>query len=142
MKTMTKVFVAIAAVGLVACSGSKKNYANLTAHEWILDKVEHVDSASQIVIPQERELRMAFADSTQAVYGMAPCNGFFGPFTVDGDNMTIGSLATTMAYCPDMPFESAYLAWLKDVATYKATENTLTLRDANNKVTLYYIKKQ
>lgn len=142
MKTMIKALVALAAVGLVACGGSKKNYENLTAHEWILDKIEHTDSASQIVVPKGRELRMAFADSTKAVYGMAPCNGFFGPYTVDGDNITFGNLASTMAYCLDMPFESAYHAWLRDVATYNATENTLTLRDANNKLTLHYIKKQ
>lgn len=142
MKTMIKTLPVVAlALFMVACGGSKKNYENLTAHEWVLDKVEYADSASQIVIPGQKELKIMFADSNKMVYGVAPCNGFFGPFTVEGDNLSFGNLASTMAYCLDMPFESAYHGWLSTVKTYKATENTLTLRDGDNKLTLHYIKK-
>ncbi len=131
--------VAASALFAVACGGNK-NYENLTANEWVLDRVECADSASQIVVPDAKPLRMAFADSSKAVFGIAPCNGFFGPFVADGDNIKFGSMASTMAYCLEMPFEDAYHAWLRSVATYKATESTLTLKDADNKLTLYYVK--
>lgn len=142
MKTMIKTLPVLAlALFMAACGGSKKNYELLTAHEWVLDKVEFADSASQIVIPGEKDLKIMFVDSNKMVYGVAPCNGFFGRFDVDGDDITFGNLASTMMYCPEMPFESSYHAWLGTVKTYDATDNTLTLRDGDNKLTLHYITK-
>lgn len=142
MKIMMKV-LPVVALGLfmAACGGSKNNYQRLTAHQWKLDKVEVTDSTSKIAIPASKELTIAFSDSNKMVHGMASCNGYFGPYTVDGDKLSMGNLASTMMYCPDMPFESAYHAWLGAVDSYNATENTLTLRGGNNKVTLHYIKK-
>lgn len=144
MKTLPVVAIALF---MVACGGNKKNdtknYENLTANEWILSEVVFADSASQVVIPDSVELRMAFADSNKVVYGIAPCNGFFGPFTVAGtDSLSFGNLASTMAYCLDMPFESAYLASLNTITNYAATDSTLTLMDGGNKVTLVYVVKK
>lgn len=136
MKKIAKVLPVIAAAALmVACGGSKMNYENLVSQKWVLDKVEHSDSSAQITVPAN--LTIEFSDSSR-VFGRGPCNGFFGPYTVTDDNIKFGNLASTMAYCLQMPFESSYFGWLDKVATFKATEHTLTLRDADGKISLHY----
>lgn len=140
MKKMIKTLpVFVLVLFMVACGGGKKNYKKLTANEWVLEKVEFADSVEKIVIPGE--LAITFADSNNTVYGNAPCNRFFGGFTAEEETLAFGNIASTMAYCLEMPFESAYHAWLASVKTYEVNDEKLVLRDGDNKLVLHYKKK-
>lgn len=66
------------------------------------------------------------------VAGNAGCNSYSGAAEVDGDNLTIGPLASTMAFCaPEelMQQETAFLTNLQSATTYEIVDNQLILRD-------------
>jgi heat shock protein HslJ len=64
------------------------------------------------------------------ITGNAGCNGYFGPYTVDGNEITIGALGSTRMTCePEgvMQQEYQYLEMLDKVTTYAIEGNQLTL---------------
>jgi heat shock protein HslJ len=71
------------------------------------------------------------ADFTKAtIGGDGGCNEFNGPFTIDGDAITIGPLASTRRACADPAAgtqEQQYLAALELAKTYRVTGDTLEL---------------
>jgi heat shock protein HslJ len=72
------------------------------------------------------------ADGT--VNGSAGCNNFTGAYKVEGDNITIGPLASTRKACPEpgvMEQETAYLAALESAATLKIRGDQLELARAD-----------
>ena len=75
------------------------------------------------------------------VTGSAGCNSYSAPYKVTGDKLTItGPAATTRKACPQptMAQETAYLAALKDVATYKIDGDKLELRNAAGNLVASY----
>lgn len=66
----------------------------------------------------------------QDVSGDAGCNTFSGAYEVDGDEIAIGPLASTMKACPDEELqqqEADYLAALQLATTYTVTGTRLDL---------------
>jgi heat shock protein HslJ len=62
--------------------------------------------------------------------GNTGCNSFNGPYSVDGDSIEIGPLASTLAACPNEELqqqEQAYLAALERATTFEITGNRLDL---------------
>jgi heat shock protein HslJ len=78
------------------------------------------------------QLTLVFGDDG-TVSGSAGVNTFNGPYTVDGDAIEIGPLATTkMAGDPElMEQEQAYLKALEASTQWNLTRGTLELRDAD-----------
>jgi heat shock protein HslJ len=70
--------------------------------------------------------------------GSGGCNTFRASYTADATNLKFGPAASTMMACEDakMKQESAYLAALGTVATYKVDGTKLTLSDASGKAVL------
>lgn len=67
-------------------------------------------------------------DDEGKVYGDSGCNRFTGGYTVKGDRITIGPLASTMMYCEGkMDAEQSFLFKLQAAVSYKATEKKLKL---------------
>ncbi len=70
-----------------------------------------------------------------SVSGSASCNTFSGGYTLEGDQLTVGQLATTMMMCVEpegvMEQEAAFMAALQTTATYKITGDALELLNAN-----------
>jgi len=64
--------------------------------------------------------------------GDSGCNEFSGAYKIDGDQITIGPLASTMKMCSDpagvMDQEAQYLAALQSAANYQIEGNVLQLR--------------
>jgi heat shock protein HslJ len=76
------------------------------------------------------------------VTGSAGCNNYSAPYKVTGDKLTITSpAATTRKACPQptMQQETAYLAALKAVTTYKIDGNKLELRNAAGNLVASYM---
>jgi heat shock protein HslJ len=62
------------------------------------------------------------------------CNNYFGPFTEDGEKVTIGPLANTRMMCVEegvMEQEAMYMTALQAAATWSVDGSMLTLRDAS-----------
>lgn len=64
--------------------------------------------------------------------GTGGCNTFGGSYTIDGDTLTFGALASTEMACgdPQSGVESAYLEALSKVATFATDGTSLHLFDA------------
>jgi heat shock protein HslJ len=70
-----------------------------------------------------------FADGT--VSGSTGCNRFTATYTVDGDALEIGPVATTNAACPDDTGEREFLAALDRVEGWGVEGGELTLGDGD-----------
>ncbi|HRQ41315.1 MAG TPA: META domain-containing protein [Chloroflexota bacterium] len=78
-----------------------------------------------------------------ALTGSAGCNNYNASYTAEGDQISIGAVATTMMACeaPEgiMQQETAYLAAIELAMTYQISGNTLELRDANGALQASYV---
>jgi heat shock protein HslJ len=77
--------------------------------------------------------------------GNAGCNNYNGPYKVNGSQITIGPLASTMKACADpagvMDQEAQYLAALGTAATYQVENNVLELRTKDGALAANFSKK-
>lgn len=80
-----------------------------------------------------------------ALSGNSGCNDFNGPYKVNGDQITIGPLASTMKMCSDpvgvMDQEAQYLAALQSAAKYQIEVNVLQLRTKDDALAAMFNKK-
>jgi heat shock protein HslJ len=105
---------------------------------WLLDSYMDIDGNMTPRLPQTR-VTINFAEGE--VNGSAGCNNFFGPYTVDGNNLTIGPLGSTMMMCiqdDTATQETAYLANLGNVASYDIINNQLQLNNAEGNTILVF----
>lgn len=64
------------------------------------------------------------------INGFAGCNSFFGTYTLNGETLKIGPLASTRKMCAEhMAAESAFLQGLQSAERLTATALELTLKD-------------
>jgi len=79
------------------------------------------------------------------ISGNAGCNNYNGPYKVDGDQITIGPLASTMKMCSDpagiMDQEAQYLAALQSAANYQIEGNVLELRTKDDAMAALFKRK-
>jgi heat shock protein HslJ len=79
------------------------------------------------------------------VSGKSGCNTYNGPYTVTGNQIKIGPLASTMMACSDpagiMDQEQQYLAALATAATYQIEGNVLELRTSDGALAADFNKK-
>ena len=78
--------------------------------------------------------------------GSAGCNNFRGGYTVDGNAIAIGPLATTRMMCPTpegiMEQEAEFLAALESAATYQVDGQMLHLRTADDALAVTMVRRQ
>jgi heat shock protein HslJ/uncharacterized protein YraI len=72
--------------------------------------------------------------------GAGSCNTYTGSYTVNGSNLSIGSMMPTMKSCSaDVDAqEQAYFTALQSAATFELTGNQLVIRDAGSQEVLRY----
>jgi heat shock protein HslJ len=93
-----------------------------------------------LIAPTEgAELTATFSVDGE-VEGSSGCNRYSGPYTVDGDAMTVGPLATTSMACSDAldGQEQLYLTALQTVTSWTGDSSGISLLDGDGitKVTL------
>jgi heat shock protein HslJ len=91
--------------------------------------------AAVITTLPETHLTTTFAADGR-IGGDAGCNTFEGAYTVAGNSLSIGPLATTRMACaqPIMQQEQAFLTALQAASKYMLTSDRLTLRDPNGAI--------
>lgn len=139
-KTTAISILATACLAVLCACGESGGGDKLTAHEWKLDRFEHADSTGTVNIPGN--VTIQFSDSAM-VYGNAGCNRFFSRYSTGGsDKMNIENVGSTMMWCPNMPFEDAYIKLLKEVKSYEVTDDALKLKGADDIFTFTYSRAE
>ena len=82
------------------------------------------------------------ADGT--LTGTGGCNNYNSTYTVEGDKIAIGQVATTRMACEQavMDQEQSYLIALSKAATYTLGKDSLELRDADGALLVDYISQK
>jgi heat shock protein HslJ len=116
---------------LAACS-SGDDGADASALEgatWVLDAAS-MGSLTDTV-PAEARVDLTF--EAREARGTSACNSYSGSYTVDGDQLTFGPLASTQMACDEalMDLEAAYLAALGDVSGFEVSDEGLVLSDGD-----------
>ena len=113
---------------------------DLNGTSWLLLRYLSPDGTSATV-PAAVTPIISFADGTAS--GSGGCNTFTAPYTLEGDQLEMGPLATTMIACeePIAGVEAAYFAAL-DVVNRAAMLDSgeLQLWDDTGKTTLAFVR--
>jgi heat shock protein HslJ len=125
--------IALITVSALATACGDDGGASIEGTEWVLATIDGEG------LPESVAPTLLLADGTAS--GNAGCNQFTGGYTLDGDQLTFGPLATTrMACVPEVDeIEQAYLARLSSVADAATTDDGLELSDADGEVVLTYV---
>lgn len=117
--------IGLLAVGFLFLIGFALNSGgSLEGENWV---VNHLTADGSEVHPIEGSTLTATFDNG-TVSGSAGCNNFSGGYTLDGDAITIGPLASTLAFCDGvMDQEQLYLTLLQSADTYEVDGDTMTL---------------
>jgi putative lipoprotein len=75
----------------------------------------------------ETPIYVAFSEDGK-VTGFGGCNRFFGGYTIEGNSIKIGPLASTRKGCPDtLNLEVEFFKALQEAVTFEQTETALVL---------------
>jgi len=112
--------------------------AQLEGKRWTLEF--YLDSQGDLVgVLPDTEITAQF-DAAE-IGGSAGCNRYSGSYEADGDELSIGPLASTEMYChPEevMDQEMAYLTALGRAASYKIEDDRLEISDAGGQTVLVF----
>ncbi len=127
---MKNLLMAMVVLVLVAgCAITSVSTVELNGTSWMLTRLGDAPLVS------DTEVTLYFEDD--ALGGNASCNTYGGSYTVDGAQISMSEVFSTMMYCyPEelMEQEMAYLAALEAAATFQVKDNVLCLMDADGSV--------
>jgi len=109
---------------------------DLEGKNWTLNS--SIDGETEQMPIQNTTITAHFEDGE--ITGNAGCNNYFGGYTVDGNEITIGVLGSTMRNCdPEevMQQEYQYHEMLGNVTTYTIEGNQLTLSTEDGGALVY-----
>lgn len=129
------IMLTLAMVIFNACSTSSTNLAG----EWKL--VSYGDAAAPTPALPGVDTSISFEEGQFG--GTVGCNSFGGDYTLSGNQMSIGSVISTMMFCDQTSAqESAVLSILSDqTMTITQSGNLLTLSSADGKSIVSFEKK-
>lgn len=121
------------AAGCGGDDGSDADASSLLGVPWIL--------ASGVDVPGWERTPPSASFNEGTVGGSTGCNRFTAPYTVDGDTLELGTIASTRMACPPPAnaVERAYLAALARVANWRLDGAELVLLDGEGAEVLRYL---
>jgi heat shock protein HslJ len=115
--------------------------ANPLEGEWI---VTGYNNGKEAVTSPIAGTTLTATFTADSVAGDSGCNTYSGGYTLDGDQVTIGPLASTMKACDEaiMTQETQFLTALQTPATVETTGGNVTLRDSSGATQVTLAPKQ
>jgi heat shock protein HslJ len=113
----------------------------LVGTDWVLDAYSTGGDAVSSVIANTTVTAKFAADG--AVTGSAGCNHYGGNYSLDGANLSVSSIYSTLMYCTTpgvMEQEGKYLGHLENVSSYRVEGDRLTLTDAAGADLLFFVQ--
>ena len=104
---------------------------------WTLDS--YLDSQGDLAdVLLDTEVTLEF--EAGQIAGSSGCNSYFAPYEVEGSNLTIGQIGSTLMACEPavMEQEAQVLAALQSAATYQIADGSLQIVDADGKTVLTF----
>lgn len=125
-KLMKLVGIALVSLAVASCNTS----VDLSG-KWEIAEVN-----GQTIEASEHTPFMEFDVDNSRVHGHTGVNIMNGSYTLDGNKLSLGKMATTMMAGPmeDMELERTILDTIEKSAKVKAADNTLQILDADGKV--------
>lgn len=103
--------VTAAALMPTACGDNPLNPSEVQGVEWKLGTLQRADF-SVLTIPEPSRFTVQFgADGRIDV--LADCNRCSGGYTLNGNSLSVGLLACTLAFCPSTPLDTEYVSILQ-----------------------------
>lgn len=133
-KIVVWMFVSILAVSLGCKGKSVKLDSSELLGSW--NVIELKVAGSSVKMP-EREPVLIFSDSNR-ISGFAGCNQFFGTYQVKDGKLQIQPGGMTMAFCPDMEFESLFMNTLATVSLARIYDSQLELSSPSGDTVLVF----
>lgn len=130
VKNSLLVLVAIIFTACCACRKGSPIIGNLEKSEWKL--IELNDKATP-----ESGIKIRFDANEKMIYGTAPCNNFFGGYSLYEDkvqNIKIGNVGATRKFCPDSQVEDAFTQAISSVTLVKIEGDALLMLNAEGKI--------
>lgn len=93
--------------------------------------LEYIDASSGTSIDEgfpNKKPTLTLESISKKLTGNTGCNQMFGSFTTEQNKITFSGLGSTKMFCEGVK-ESAYTASLEKVASYRITNNKLSLFD-------------
>lgn len=110
--------------------------AGLEETEWVLNGIAQGDAVVNTWV--DAGITIKFANGQ--VGGNAGCNSYGGSYQIDGTNLTLSELVSTMMACEDevSQREAEFLAALVTVSQFRTVMNQLILSDAAGQDVLFF----
>jgi heat shock protein HslJ len=121
MKRFALILIAL----IASLAGAQEPGAELSGITWELQEVTGFDGAVIIVAEPER-YTLEFDDGGRIFAGL-DCNRGMGSYELDGNELELSGIASTLALCPPDSLYDLYVARLNDVASFELAASQLTL---------------
>ena len=140
-KALAYAFVLIMILTTVACECDS---ATMHDNTWVLTQYGSNNATTAVIDPSTidppggGEITLRFDDGN--VNGNDGCNLYFGTYSQNNCNLSIGNLSTTLIYCfPPiiMTQASTYKNILVDVQTFSTANNQLKLCTSDDRVLIF-----
>ena len=125
MKRIVTLLLSI--VVLSSCSPKLAPDENWAEGNWVLTELKEVPV--QISGNVSRDAHIEFRPSSRRYEGFGGCNRISGTYTLDKSRLNFTPATGKLEACPDVPFETTFLALLNDVDRYTLNRNTMILKD-------------
>jgi heat shock protein HslJ len=142
---VTVVALVVCVGWLTGCGGSDDEASGaagdsglpLEGTAWSLSTSPGPDG-EQVSVPADVPVTARFVEG--GLSGSGGCNDYSAGYRLDGSNLTIDPVATTLKACPDPAgsVESGYLAALEQVVGFRTDQTSLTLVDADGETLLTF----
>jgi putative lipoprotein len=110
--------------------------ASLTDTYW---KLTEINGEPAVPGADQKELHLILSGENNRIKGFSGCNRFTGGYTINGDELQLSQMATTMMACVDsMDQEQRFLSALGDTNRYKISGNYLSLIGSSDETLLSF----
>lgn len=113
----------------MACASNKLPDNNWADKKWVLMELR---GAPVQISGTDKDAHLVFAAPDKRFFGSGGCNRINGAYTMaKKGRLSFSEPMSTRMSCPDLAFESSFLATLKEVDRFSVLDNTLHLMKGN-----------
>ncbi len=111
---------------LFSCSPKLPPDNNWAIGKWILTELKGVPV--QLNGNLNKNAHLIFETAQKNYRGFGGCNNIDGKYSISSGKINFTAQSTTLAACPDVPFETTFLNTLNEVDKYTVTGNLMELK--------------